>query len=497
MDVGKQVLELSAIAGGELIGPEDGREAVVVDVIHDSRQAGPGRLFVAIKGAVTDGHDFIADAIRAGSPAVCVSQAKASSVPEIVVEDTRIALGPLAAAVHGEPSSSLKVIGITGTNGKTTVAHNIGSIGSSAGVKTGVIGTIQTRLDDEFVESVRTTPEASDFQRLLAVMRDAGAEMVAVEVSSHGLAMGRVSATRFAVGAFTNLSQDHLDFHGSMKSYLAAKRRLFEEYELGTAVINIDDQAGAGIAAEYRGELVTVGRRGDVRAANRITENGVTRFDLLTPWGRARLSAPLVGEFNVSNAALAAACSLCSGLTFTQVVEGIEKLEGVPGRFEVVSGNDPITVVVDYAHTPQGISKAISAAREMKRQRIIALIGAGGDRDREKRPLMGAAVSSADLAIVTTDNPRSEEPEEIASAVLEGVSRDTPVIYELDRRAAIQRAVHEAIDGDVVLILGRGHEAMQEIGDQRLPFDDRVVARGALTDRRMSAGSGHGSGSIA
>lgn len=496
MAAGRAVIDLAGVAGGELAGPERGRDAIVDDVTHDSRQAGPRCLYVAIRGAKFDGHHFVADAVAAGSPAVCVSHPTASDVPEIVVGDTRRALGPLAASVHHDPSVSMKVIGVTGTNGKTTVAHYIGSIGASAAVMTGVIGTIHTKLGDTRIEAVRTTPEASDFQRLLAEMRDRGAEMVAVEVSSHGLDMGRVAATRFAVGAFTNLSQDHLDFHGDMKSYLAAKRRLFEEYELGAAVINIDDAAGARIADDYPGELITVGRKGDIRAANRRNVGDATSFDLITPWGQAELTAPLVGEFNVDNAALAAGCVLAAGLELGEVVKGLESLEGVPGRFEVVSGDDPILVIIDYAHTPEGISKAISAAREMNKGRVIALVGAGGDRDREKRPLMGAAASAADLAIITSDNPRSEDPGAIAHAVLEGVTLETGVIYELDRRAAIHRALTEATDGDVVLVLGRGHEPTQEIGGERLPFDDRQVARQALTSLRMSTDSGPKSGSI-
>lgn len=488
--------ELADLIGGTVLGPSSASDVSIVDVTHDSRQAGAGTLFVAIEGANADGHDFLGDVVALGSPAVCVSHPASSGAAEIVVDDTRGALGPLAAAVHGDPSAALKVVGITGTNGKTTVAHYIGSIGEAAGVKTGIIGTIHTRLGGEQMAAVRTTPEASDFQRLLADMRDRGAEMVAVEVSSHGLELGRVLATKFAVAAFTNLSQDHLDFHGDMETYLAAKRRLFEEYQVGTAVINVDDPSGAQIAASYQGEVLTVGRSGDVRAIDAQTMTGETRFVLLTPWGRAELTAPVVGEFNVDNAALAAGCSLAAGLSLAQVVNGLETLGGVPGRFEVVSDSDPLLVIVDYAHTPEGISRAIEAARVMDRRKVIALVGAGGDRDRDKRPLMGAAVSAADLAIITSDNPRSEDPEAITRSLLEGVAPGTETILDLDRRSAIATAIREAGDGDVVLILGRGHEPVQEIGDRKLPFDDREVAREALLQRRMSADSESESGSI-
>lgn len=489
------MVELAAIVGGTLVGePSDGLE--LRDVTHDSRHAGPGCLFVAIEGERFDGHDFVEDVVSRGTPAVCVTHSVGSAVPELVVDNTRRALGPLASAVHGEPSADTAVVGVTGTNGKTTVAHYVASIASSAGVKAGLMGTIHTRLDGETIEAVRTTPEASDFQRVLAEMRDKGAALVAVEVSSHGLALDRVRATRFSVAAFTNLSQDHLDFHGDMASYLAAKRTLFEEYDVGTAVVNIDDPAGEEIAAAYTGALITVGGEGDVVASEPRTRSGRTRFELKTPWGSASIDAPLVGTFNVSNAALAAASSVAVGLSFDDVVEGLGSLEPVPGRFEIVSGTSPVLVVVDYAHTPDGVSKAIAAARDLDRGKVIALIGAGGDRDRAKRPLMGRAVSAADLAVITSDNPRSEDPEDIARAVLGGVALETDVIFDIDRRSAIQRAVDEADDGDVVLVLGRGHEPMQEIGDERHPFDDREVAAHALANRRMSANFIPGSGSI-
>jgi UDP-N-acetylmuramoyl-L-alanyl-D-glutamate--2,6-diaminopimelate ligase len=491
----KTLPELAKIVGGSLLGePSDRLE--LDDVTHDSRQAGPGCLFVAIEGERFDGHDFVDDVVARGAPAVCVTHSVTRGVPELLVEDTRRALGPLASAVHGDPSADTAVVGVTGTNGKTTVAHYVASIAASAGIKAGLMGTIHTRLDGETIEAIRTTPEASDFQRVLAEMRDKGAVLVAVEVSSHGLALDRVRATRFSVAAFTNLSQDHLDFHGDMASYLAAKKKLFEEYEVGTAVINVDDPAGGEIAAVYDRELITVGGRGDVITSELRTRSGRTSFHLKTPWGSASVDAPLVGAFNVSNAAVAAACSVAAGLSFDDVVEGLGSLQPVPGRFEIVSGTNPVLVVVDYAHTPDGVSKAIAAARDLDRGRVIALIGAGGDRDRVKRPLMGQAVSDADLAVITSDNPRSEDPEEIAKAVLGGVALETDVIFDTDRRSAIQRAIDEADDGDVVLVLGRGHEPMQEVAGERRPFDDREVATQALADRRMSANSTPESGTI-
>lgn len=486
---------LADLVSGEL--RSGSREPVIItDVSHDSRRTGPGCLYVAIVGAHFDGHDFVDQAVALGSPAVCVTHSVDARVPQILVKDTRMSLGPLSAGVHDDPSAAMKVIGITGTNGKTTVAHYLSSIGLSGGVSTGVIGTIQTKLDGEAIEAVRTTPEASDFQRLLSRMREKGADMVAVEVSSHGLALGRVRATHFAVAAFTNLSQDHLDFHGDMASYFGAKKSLFEDYDVGTAVINVDDPAGEEIAASFSGELIRVGRSGDVRVLERETLDGKTRFELATPWGPLRAEAPIAGAFNVDNAAIAAASAMVVGIDPGQVEAGLNSLDVVPGRFEVVSGNDPILVIVDYAHTPDGIEKVIAAARGLGRERVVALVGAGGDRDRGKRPLMGEAVSAADLAVVTTDNPRSERPADIGEAVVAGVRSGTPLIYELDRAQAIQAAIDSATDEDVVLILGRGHEPYQEVDGRRTPFDDRLVARQALDAHRKSADSGAGSGSI-
>ena len=491
----RTLADLAGIVDGYVRGEHVGG-VELSDVTHDSRLAGAGCLFVAIQGERFDGHDFVDDVVARGAPAVCVTHPVTHEVPELVVPDTRRALGPLASAIHGDPSADMAVVGVTGTNGKTTVAHYVASIASSSGLRAGLMGTIHTRLEGETIEAVRTTPEASDFQRVLAEMRDKGAALVAVEVSSHGLALERVRATRFAVAAFTNLSQDHLDFHGDMASYLAAKKRLFEEYEVGTAVVNVDDPAGREIAAAFGGELITVGRDGDVSTTGAQTISGRTSFELNTPWGSASVKAPLVGAFNVGNAAIAVASSVAAGLSFDDVVEGLGSLQPVPGRFEIVSGTSPVLVIVDYAHTPDGISKVISAARDLDRGRVIALIGAGGDRDRSKRPLMGEAVSDADLAVITSDNPRSEDPEKIAKAVLGGVALETDVIFDLDRRAAIQRAIDEAEEGDVVLVLGRGHEPVQEIGGEMRPFDDRNVARRALANRRMSADFEPESGSI-
>ena len=496
---GSRLDQLAALVGGHLLGVTVD-PPTILDVTHDSRQAGPGWLFVAIRGASIDGHDHVAQAVSAGAAAVCVEHDTGVEVPQLVVPDTRRALGNLAARVHRDPSHDLAVVGVTGTNGKTTVTHYVESIADHAGLVTGLIGTIQTRVGERAFESARTTPEATDFQRLLAAMRDSGARLVSAEVSSHALALGRVRATRFRVAAFTNLSQDHLDFHGDMESYLAAKSTLFLEYEVGTSVIDVDDAAGSRIADEVATRadhaLVRVGTDGDARSEARNPTGVGTGFQLYTPWGNAEVETPVIGEFNVDNAVLAAVCCLAAGIGFDQVVSGLAGLPGVPGRFERVSGDDPVTVIVDYAHTPAGIAHAIETARRLGRGRVIALVGAGGDRDREKRPMMGAAASAADLAVITSDNPRSENPDEIIAAVVAGVDLRESVIVEPDRRRAIETALASAVEGDVVLVLGRGHEPYQEIRGRRLAFDDRSVAREQLAVMRRSTNSVPGPGSM-
>jgi UDP-N-acetylmuramoyl-L-alanyl-D-glutamate--2,6-diaminopimelate ligase len=491
---GKTVATLAGDVGGTLIGRPD---QVVRDVTHDSRQAREGMLYVAIRGEHADGHSFLSSAVRAGAVAVCVDHETDVAVPQVVVDDTRAVLGELAAAVHDHPSSAVDVIAVTGTNGKTTVTHFVESIARHSGKVTGLIGTIHTRSAGSTIPATLTTPEAPDFQRLLARMRDDGVSVVAAEVSSHALELGRVRGTRFAVAAFTNLSQDHLDFHGDMASYLSAKRRLFTDYDLGTAVVNVDDPAGADLAATYEGELLEVGRGGDISIHHdEPLDAGHTRFHLRTPWGVANVSVPLVGGFNLSNLAVAVACCVAAGIDFATVADALPHVAAVPGRFEVVSGDDPITVVVDYAHTPEAVVTAVETGRQLSRGRVIALVGAGGDRDRAKRPAMGAAISGADLAVITTDNPRSEDPDEIAAAVLSGVDPHAEHLLENDRRRAIDLAIGAAEDGDVVLILGRGHEPEQDLGWERIPFDDRDVAAESLHHRRRSAGNDPESGSM-
>ena len=488
---GKKLAELALDVGGVTYGDPD---VIVTDVTHDSRHAGEGTMYVAVRGSHVDGHVFIADAVASGSTAICVDHFTGSSVSELEVPDTRQAMGPLSAAVHGDPSSTVAVVGVTGTNGKTTVTHYVESITASAGRTPGLIGTVHTRVGDHALVSERTTPEATDFQRLLAEMRDLGADLIAAEISSHALELGRVSATKFAVAAFTNLSQDHLDFHGDMASYRAAKEGLFRDYEVGVAVINVNDPVGQEIAEWVPSPKILIGRD-DLWAENVVTSLQGTSFDLVTGGFKIPVVAPLIGAFNVENALVAAGCCLGLGLDVEEVVAGLEVVGPVPGRFELVSGSFPVHVVVDYAHTPEGIHQAITVARDLAMGRVIAVFGAGGDRDREKRPLMGRAATEADLSVLTSDNPRSEDPEAIIREVRAG-SEGSGVIVEADRRRAIDHAIRAASPGDVVLILGKGHETGQEIRDRILPFDDKLVAMAILERIARSPDSGDGSGSI-
>ncbi|MEX1091877.1 MAG: UDP-N-acetylmuramoyl-L-alanyl-D-glutamate--2,6-diaminopimelate ligase [Acidimicrobiia bacterium] len=490
MGSSKSLAELAKAVQGSVIGISETR---VHDITHDSRQAGPGTLFVAISGADRDGHDFVDQAARAGSEAVCVERRVSTDVNQLVVGNTREVLGKLAAEVHGHPSGTVDVIGVTGTNGKTTVTHYTESLLGLAGFRTGIIGTIATRIGDESLPSVRTTPEASDFQRLLARMRDAGVAKAAVEVSSHALDLHRVDGTRFAVAAFTNLSQDHLDFHGTMEDYRSAKARLFRDFEIGTAVFNVDDETGRDLAAGYSGEKLTVGRGGDFEAVAVESVPAGTEFRMVTPDGVFSSSAGVHGRFNVSNLMVAIAGSVAAGAPVGGLIEHLGDIGPVPGRFEIVSREGEPTVVVDYAHTPDGIAMAVATGREMASGKLIAVFGAGGDRDRAKRPLMGGAASAADVLVVTSDNPRSEDPERIIDDVMEGVT--TGSTRQNDRRKAIAEAIGMAGPGDVVLILGKGHEASQEIAGEVLPFDDREIARESLnllwksTNNRSDSGS--------
>lgn len=465
--------KLAEVVGGEVIGDD---AVQIGDVTHDSRTAGPSDLFVAIRGAVRDGHDFVA---TTGARAACVESPMEVGLPQLVVSDTRAVLPQLAAEVHGHPSQRLAVVGVTGTNGKTTVTQMLASIIGRAGGVPGVVGTVGARIGDEHVELARTSPEASDLQRLLARMVANQVTAAAVEVSSHALVLGRTDATRFRVVAFTNLSQDHLDFHGDMESYFLAKASLFQRPE-GTAVIGTDDEWGRRLIDMTTLPVTTVGSNGDIRAESVELSLTGSHFRLVTAQGERGVALSLGGFFNVQNALVAAGCALELGVTLDGVVAGLEQLDRIPGRMEAVPAGGRAAVIVDYAHTPDGIEKVITSTRPLVEGRIVVVVGAGGDRDRAKRAAMGRAAMAADVAIITSDNPRSEPAADIIAAVLEGADTTAAVIAEPDRTRAIRRAVEMTGPGDAVLILGKGHERTQDIGGRVVPFDDREVARKAV-----------------
>lgn len=465
---------LASSVAGRVLG--DGA-TLVSDVTHDSRDVSDGSLFAAVRGFVTDGHQFVGEALAAGAVALCV--ADEAAVPTgraaIVVPSVRDVLGRLASTVHGDPSSILRIVGITGTNGKTTVAHLIESIAAAAGIQQAIIGTVGARINGKAFPVERTTPEATDFQRLLAAMVGFGVDIASVEVSSHALALGRVDGTVFDIGAFTNLSQDHLDFHADMDEYLAAKRSLFDRCRTG--VIWVDDPTGWDIAAEAAIPIVRVGTGDDADVCGEsvvVALDGST-FDVSGPGGGARVHLQLPGRFNISNALVAAACANALGIPWDTIADGIGRVVSIPGRFEIVPIDKDFTVVVDYAHTPAGVESMVGAARELAAgARVIVVAGAAGDRDQDKRPLMGAAAATADIAVITSDNPRSESPEAIVAEVAAGAGHDAVTV--VDRRDAIGVAFELAGRGDVVLILGKGHERSQEVAGEFLPFDDRQVA---------------------
>jgi UDP-N-acetylmuramoyl-L-alanyl-D-glutamate--2,6-diaminopimelate ligase len=447
-----------------------GGDPDVLDVVHDTRRVGPGALFCCVPGSTVDGHDLAPAAVEAGAVALLVERPLDVAVPQLEVGDVRRALGPLAAAFWDHPSRDLAVVGVTGTSGKTTVTHLVRAILDTAGRPCGLIGTLS---------GARTTPEAPELQSLLASERAAGRRAVAMEVSSHGLDQHRVDATRFAVGVFTNLSQDHLDYHHTMEEYFEAKARLFTPELCERAVICRDDPWGGRLldlldTARIHAHPYSIDDADDL-----VIHPGGAQFT----WRGHKVDLGLAGRFNVTNAVAAATAAALLGVPEATIAEGLSAAEPVPGRFEAVDAGQPFTVLVDYSHKPDALGQAIASARELTDHggRVIVVFGCGGDRDATKRPLMGKVAGElADRVIITSDNPRSEDPRAIISAVRDGVPPGASVVTEQDRRRAIEMALHEAGPGDVVLIAGKGHETTQVVGAERLPFDDRVVARDAL-----------------
>ena len=460
-------------------------QTVVLSVTHDSRKVVPGSLFVAIPGATSDGHRFIDSAVEAGAVAVLSEHSIEPDVGCIVVPDTRAAMAWAANIVYDRPDEDLTLVGITGTNGKTTVSHMCESIWRSAGRKVGVIGTLGARIDGEPEPIERTTPESSDLQELLATMRDVGVEVVAMEVSSHAMELHRADAITFEVVAFTNLSQDHLDFHGDMATYFGAKAALFDTDRARMGIINIDDTYGRRLVEMCTVPSVTVGASGDADFRFRDVEGTPERTSFVLEYDDRRLvlGIPVMGSFNVANAAIAATIAISLETPTDAIVSGLASLPVVDGRMEVIEHGGPFTVIVDYAHSPGAISEVLQAARSVAGRNVIAVIGAAGDRDRDKRALMGAAaVRFADLVIITSDNPRSEDPAAIAREVQRGADTapEANAVTVIDRREAITAALDAAEAGDIVLILGKGHEQGIERHGMIEPFDDRVTARAVL-----------------
>jgi UDP-N-acetylmuramoyl-L-alanyl-D-glutamate--2,6-diaminopimelate ligase len=459
----------------------------VTDVVVRSSDARPGVLFACIPGARTDGHEFAADAVAHGATALLVDRFLDLAVPQVRVPNVREAIGPIAAEVFGRPADAMTVVGVTGTNGKTTTTYLLESIFVAAGRTAGVIGTTGVRVDGVATPFPRTTPEAPDLQRLLATMRAARVDAVAMEVSSHGLDQHRVDGVRYACAVFTNLSQDHLDYHPSMREYLAAKARLFTPELSDIGVLNADSPEGRAIARGAGVPTLTFGveRPADVRATDVVTDVDGIRFRV----GATRIESRLRGRFNVENCLAAFAAARVVGIDDGVAARGVAALHGVPGRLETVEEGQEFLVVVDYAHTPDGIVNVLRAARPLARGRLIIVFGCGGDRDRAKRPAMGvAATSMADLTIITSDNPRSEDPLGIIAEIEPGAREgDGPYEIEPDRRAAIRRALSLAGPDDVVVVAGKGHETGQEFADRTVPFDDREVAAEGLRELRGPA----------
>ena len=473
----------------ELVVRRPTDDVVVRAVAYDSRKVEPGTLFFCVPGAVTDGHLFAGEAAAAGAAALVVERELELDVPQVLVTDARRALALIGAAFHGNPASELTLIGVTGTNGKTTTAYLVDAILRADGRTTGLIGTIETRIGTRTRAGVRTTPESLDLQELFAEMRAAGVTAVAMEVTSHALALHRVEGLSFAVAGFTNLTQDHLDFHRDMEDYFEAKRSLFVAGRSERGAVNVDDPYGRRLFESVPIPSVAFGTSADaeIRAEDVTFDQNETRFTIRTPKGDLGIVTSLIGAFNVSNCLAAAALCLQAGVAPEVVERGISSLAAVPGRFESVNEGQPFSVVVDYAHTPDSLENVLGAARGVAERhggRVLVVFGCGGDRDRGKRPLMGGiAARAADVVLVTSDNPRSEDPGAIVDEILEGVVAQRPEgadFVDVDRTTAINEAIGRAGEGDIVVIAGKGHETYQQFADRTIDYDDREVAREAL-----------------
>ncbi|MFC5264151.1 UDP-N-acetylmuramoyl-L-alanyl-D-glutamate--2,6-diaminopimelate ligase [Kribbella qitaiheensis] len=487
--------ELARTAGAHV--PTDISDVSVTGVSLDSRSILPGDLYAALPGAITHGAGFSANAHAAGAVAILTDpageeRARATGLPVLVAAKPREVLGAVASKIYGEPTKELRLLGVTGTNGKTTTSYLLDSVLRNVG-RTALIGTIETRIGDEVVKSVRTTPEATDLQALFAVMRERAVASCAMEVSSHALAMGRVDGARYAVAGFTNLTQDHLDFHKTFEEYFAAKASLFTPERCDLAVVNIDDEYGRRLATQTVVPLVTVSTTGDADwtvSGTHQSEHGTTVVDIQGPSESLTVEIGLPGDFNVANALLAVAMLRQLDVPAEVIAAGLQHA-AVPGRMETFSRADGLSVIVDYAHTPDAVELALVAARTATKGRLFAVVGCGGDRDPWKRPAMGAAAArAADVVIVTDDNPRSEDPAAIRAAAIEGARAAVPDVdlREVgDRRQAIATAIELAGPGDTVVVLGKGHETGQDVGGVIHPFDDRETVRELMAATQETA----------
>jgi len=501
-------MRLDELLAGQLPGlrerpPVDAGATEIAALAYDSRAAGPGSLFFCVSGFRSDGHDFAADAVRSGAAALVVERPLGLGVPEVLVDSARAAMAPLAAAFYRHPDRELDVLAVTGTNGKTTTAYLMRALLGASGTQCGLLGTVKSVIGGHQREVARTTPEAIDLQADLRAMLDGGDRACAIEVSSHALTLGRADAIEFAAAVFTNMTRDHLDFHDSMEDYFQAKRRLFLPAAAPpprVSIVNVADPYGRRLAHELPGALTfAVDGPADYSARDlRCGLEGCT-FMLSWPGGERRVALPMPGRFNVANALGAFAAVHSLGADPGELIAELERGVHVPGRFEPVEEGQGFAVLVDYAHTPDSLENVLRAARDITAEdrrpgRVICVFGAGGDRDRGKRPLMGEiAARLADVVFVTSDNPRSEQPEAIIEEILQGAGGAGGVRAITDRREAIEQAVSVARASDVLVIAGKGHEQGQEFaGGAKLPFDDVSVAREALAslrDRPVGAGA--------
>lgn len=478
------------VPGAKLTGDPG---VLIKDIVQDSREVTPGSLFVAVEGLHVDGHKFIPGAIEAGAVAVLTTREAETAgapagVPVLTAPNLDEALKEIVPWFYDYPARKMRLVGITGTNGKTTTSYLIRHLLRAAGHRVGLIGTIQNMIEEEVIPTHNTTPNIIDLQRLLARMKETGLTHVVMEVSSHALDMGRVAGCEYDTAAFSNLTQDHLDYHGTMENYCLAKAKLFDSLSAdATAVVNIDDPAGKIMLEHARCGYLTYSVKDNTASLwasdIKLTGTGAS-FVVNGNFGRREIPLKITGLFNVYNVLAAMGCALAEKVPVETITAALSSFKGVPGRFEAIDMGQPFGVVVDYSHTPDGLENVLRAAREIDQGRVIVVFGCGGDRDRTKRPIMGRiAAELADVVIVTSDNPRSEDPEAILAEIVPGVKEkigDKQYEVQADRRAAICRAIELAAAGDMVLIAGKGHEDYQILKDRTIHFDDREEARNAL-----------------